>query len=161
MGHSHILVDHEGEQMFLVLDVSEGDYSGRSFWGFHVVNVKLLEVAGDDVSSSFGCFEPVIIAFGLLEGSEGRAVRLFSGFIEVNILRFLLDENFSAGDVSVDPAGILEFNLFLKRYESERFVDSEKLKELCPERLSVANFVAFAVPVVEERHEESSLKECV
>ena len=94
------------------------------------------EVADDDEAAFLRAREPVIITFSLFERRGHSAVRLFSGRVEVNIWAFLLNDDSSRRDVSVNEALVFKLNGFFELYKVIWSLNIENItKQSDPEEL--------------------------
>lgn len=144
-----LCADEELEAVVVGCKVAEQNALRFALGVFHVVDVKLGEVACDNPARAFRIGQDGRIALRLLEGREARAVALADRLAEVFAKRFLLDEGMGGGNKGVDKRRVVELCLLLEADELRGVRDTVDLgKEFGPEQLTFSFFVAAAFPSV-------------
>ena len=144
-------VDEKLQAVVFLSEVFEQNHLRLAFGVFHVVDVEFGEVAGDDPARMLRERELGDVALRLLKGVELRAVGLADGRVEFLAEGFLLDQDFRGGNVPVDEACAVEFDLLFEDDEVLGLFYAENVaKKRRPKRLALAFFVALVFPLPRE-----------
>ncbi len=143
------LVHKERQTVIFLFQIGQLDLLGIAVGLLHVIDIKLLEVAGDDPTRVLGERQLRDVFLGLLEGIEHRAVRLPDGLVQILPGALLLDHDFRLGDIAVDKAGgAVQLHLVFKSDELFRLDHTKDVtKQSEPKLLAFSLLISFAFPI--------------
>jgi hypothetical protein len=131
-------IDQEFQPIVFLFQVFQEDLFRFPIGPFHIIDQKLLEVAGNYPFGMFRARHVGHVLLSLLEGSKHDTAALFDGSTQVFIDGFLFYENLRRRDVTVNEVGRVYHgsHLFFLADEVWQILYAKNVsQEICPKQL--------------------------